>query len=98
MQYCLLSRDSLRVINYEHLVQQVEELIIHEMSILCLHKSRPLLPLKVLQVRLEVLRHLYVVICLHIAHNLIGAKLLSYPYQLVIVVVPLEEWLLEDHP
>ena len=68
------------------------------MSILCLDKPGPFLSLKVLQVSLEVLGQFYVVVRLHIAHDLIRTQLLGNPYQLIIIVVPLEERLLKDHP
>ena len=94
---CVYSRDALRMVNRQHPCQQVKTTFINSVLILCTDELVPVLLREVQQVLLEVVGEVNMFVLFYVCADVICPDHLCDPYQLIVIVAPLEERLLCKH-
>ena len=90
-------RDSLRVVNLQHLRQEVKASLINEVFVLTGYIFLPLFLAEVYQVLLEEARQADVVELRNVLFYILSAYYSCYLQQLIIIVRSLEKWFLHEH-
>lgn len=90
-------RDPLRMVNREHLSQQVEAILIDKVLILDSDELVPVFLRKIKQILLEVVAELDVIHLFDICSNIVSSNHLSYANELVIVVASFEKRFFGEH-